>query len=358
MNRSLFMLLSLLLLTVCPGVVLGQETLPIRAAFVRVLEQAEVPAAERGAIASISVKLGDGVEVGQELARLDDSESRVALKLAELDAQIAVQQAASDLAVKVAEAAVREAQLDQKRAALLQEIAEKQAASTAAVLQAQRTQEVRRKALDRALAARKGYRPSVSEAELEQRQLEFDLADQKLIQARIDAEIAALKARVERAAVEQFVTVIHRLSQQAAIEQNRQAIAAIQSQVKARTVDLARIQLEKRQVRSPLRGSVVELLRQRGEWVEAGTPILRVIRLDRLRVEGFVDAARNRSRLVGSEVRISSGDVRLPGVVTHVSPEVDSVNNQVLVHVEFDNAKQLLLPGEPVTAEIVSGVRR
>ena len=56
--------------------------------------------------------------------------------------------------------------------------------------------------------------------------------------------------------------------------------------------DLDRINLlvDRRRITAPLTGMVVQWKRRRGEWVEPGTPVVRIIRVNRLRAEGFVPA--------------------------------------------------------------------
>lgn len=332
----------------------ADEPITVRAAFVRVFEQAEVPAPDRGRIQTLNVRLGQAIQEGAELARLEDSESRVAVEVAKLELAIAARQAKSDLSVQVAETAVREARMDKRRAELSYDIADRQLKGDVTVEQATKTYTVRRNALDRVVAARKGYRPSVSEAELEERQLDHDLSQLELRKAELEQTVAAVKLEMEKAKVEQLEASIERLQHEASVERDKQAVAQTTMQLKTQSLELAKLRLSKRSVRSPLQGEVVGLLRNRGEWVEAGTPIARVMRLDRLRVEGFVPAARGVRRLVGRQARIQlpGSNVIVTGVVTYVSAEVDSVNEQVAIHIEFDNQDLAFRPGESVRAVI------
>ncbi len=52
---------------------------------------------------------------------------------------------------------------------------------------------------------------------------------------------------------------------------------------------VAEYEIQRRQIRSPLDGIIVEVLRRKGEWVNPGDPVLRIVRMDQLRVEGFVN---------------------------------------------------------------------
>src|SRR5690606_9679099 len=66
-------------------------------------------------------------------------------------------------------------------------------------------------------------------------------------------------------------------------------VAQVTCELRQSELKLAELKLERRAIRSPLEGVVVEILRRPGEWVEPGEKIMRLIRMDTLRAEGFVD---------------------------------------------------------------------
>jgi macrolide-specific efflux system membrane fusion protein len=94
---------------------------------------------------------------------------------------------------------------------------------------------------------------------------------------------------------------------------------------------------------------IVELHRRRGEWVQPGDTVARIVRLDKLRVEGFLAAKHARPELVGSKtiVKVTIGDDELefPGEIVFVSPEIDPINSQVRVWADVENADLVLRPG-------------
>ena len=55
-------------------------------------------------------------------------------------------------------------------------------------------------------------------------------------------------------------------------------------------VQAAEANLERRRITAPLDAVVVELSRHEGEWAQVGDPVMRLVRIDRLRVEGFLNA--------------------------------------------------------------------
>jgi biotin carboxyl carrier protein len=56
-------------------------------------------------------------------------------------------------------------------------------------------------------------------------------------------------------------------------------------------LDAACLGLERRKIRSPVKGVVVKVFRHRGEWVKPGDPVYQVIQMDKLRVEGMLPIA-------------------------------------------------------------------
>ncbi|MEN1679698.1 MAG: efflux RND transporter periplasmic adaptor subunit [Planctomycetota bacterium] len=108
--------------------------------------------------------------------------------------------------------------------------------------------------------------------------------------------------------------------------------------------------IESHRIESPLSGVVVEVLRRRGEWVEPGDEVLKVMRLDKLRVEGLIDANQISGDLRGAAARVTvSLGARPPqtvaGRVVFVHPEINPVNNRVRVRAEIANPDLILLPG-------------
>lgn len=72
--------------------------------------------------------------------------------------------------------------------------------------------------------------------------------------------------------------------------QNQLLQDRLQVEVKRNEMYFLENDLKQTVVHSPVRGVVRQLIRQQGEWVRQGEPILVVTRMDRLLVEGFVDA--------------------------------------------------------------------
>ncbi len=131
-------------------------------------------------------------------------------------------------------------------------------------------------------------------------------------------------------------------------------VAAMTANVQEAAVKLAEENIQRRQIASPIDGMVVAVNRHEGEWVSAGEPVVRVVRMDRLRVEGFVSAAEFNPgevdrQSVTVEVELARGrKVTFNGQVVFVSPQIQA-GNKYRVRAEVDNRVEqnqwLLRPG-------------
>lgn len=140
-----------------------------------------------------------------------------------------------------------------------------------------------------------------------------------------------------------------------------QRLAVANAQVRGAEVRAAEENLARRQILSPLDGEIVALLKQAGEWVNPGDAVARIIRMDHLRVEGFLSASEyNPEELAGRPVvieveRAKGQRVQLPGKVVWVNPQVQP-GNKYRVRAEVENRQQngqwLLRPGMTATLTI------
>lgn len=134
-------------------------------------------------------------------------------------------------------------------------------------------------------------------------------------------------------------------------------VAGMETKLTEADVELARNKIEKTNIFSPLTGVVVMVDKKPGEWVEPGETVVKVVRLDRLRLEGFVPASQAGRISIGDSSKVLFeqdwlSNQKLEGKVVFVNPEANPVNSQVEVWVEIDNPDQKLLPGLEATIEI------
>ena len=122
-------------------------------------------------------------------------------------------------------------------------------------------------------------------------------------------------------------------------------VAGLTAKMKKAQLDATDIELVKKKIDAPIQGQVVEVYRHMGEWVQPGDPVLRLVRLDKVRVEGFVFAAEaGRGDVEGKPVQVK---VKLPGEkettlngrVDYVSPLIEGSgrNRQYRIWAEVDN---------------------
>lgn len=117
---------------------------------------------------------------------------------------------------------------------------------------------------------------------------------------------------------------------------------------------LAEADVRLRRVEAPLAGEVAEIYARPGEWVESGAPVVRIVRVDRLRVDGFIKV---RDVLPGDvfgkpvKVVVELADGKrfaFDGAVTFVSPVIDA-GSQYRIWAEVENRQEhgqwLLRPG-------------
>ncbi len=125
-----------------------------------------------------------------------------------------------------------------------------------------------------------------------------------------------------------------------------------------REVDLkeSKFELSKHQLLSPIEGQVSVVNTRAGEWIEAGQTVFRIVRIDRLRVEGWVSVEQAVQIRTGqaAEVTIEIPNreaINKQGKVAFVSLEANPVDRKIRVWVEVDNQDQSLRPG--LRAEVV-----
>ena len=120
-------------------------------------------------------------------------------------------------------------------------------------------------------------------------------------------------------------------------------IALVRRIAKQSELDMAEFEVTKRKVTSPAIGFIEKRIAQIGQWVQAGSPIATLIQMDRLRVEGDIDALRYPGVVEKGTpvvVTVYQGDrsIEVEGKIGFVSMEVD-LNDRNNIWVEIENEK-------------------
>jgi RND family efflux transporter MFP subunit len=208
-----------------------------------------------------------------------------------------------------------EAKLVRNKARFEFDIAKKQAASDVKIRYAKTSLEVATTEERRGLESVGKFSKSVSQSELDQLRLAKEKAALEFEQAGEDQEIARLTARL-----------------------------------KENEVETGTFNVERRQIVSPIAGVVVQIKRHKGEWVQLGESIVRIVRVDHLRAEAFLNSHDVGGELAGRPVSLvvdlpGAPKSEFPGKIVFISPEVNPVNGQFRVWAEIENRDQLLRPG-------------
>lgn len=166
--------------------------------------------------------------------------------------------------------------------------------------------------------------------------------------------VAAVEAERLRLAAEQARIKI-------GVTEFERTVRGIEAVAFAAKAQLAETDLARHRLQAPVAGEVVEIFYRPGEWVEPGKPIVHLVRLDRLRIEGFVrfdtlapGDVLNRS--VRATIAFAGGTTEaFDGVVTFVSPIVQP-GGEYRIWAEVDNRRVgdqwLLRPGLEAELEI------
>lgn len=260
---------------------------------VGLIQNVDVPAEVSGVLVEIPVKLGMQVEHGTLLAKINDSEAQIQLKVANLEHKVALKQANDTINIAFSKASY--------------------AVAKAEVHTANESNNLRKGAF--------------SKSEMRRLYLTKEQSRLRIEKANFDLDVAKLTA-------------------EARIEQ----------------VEAAKMGIEHREIRASfdsqnpgIKGVVVEVFKQVNEWVQPGQPVMRIIRMDRLRVEGSLSGDEyNPEEVDGRPViiefkRARGEKVQLKGRVVFVNPEV-ILGNTYSVRAEVDNQKMenghwLLSPG-------------
>lgn len=126
-------------------------------------------------------------------------------------------------------------------------------------------------------------------------------------------------------------------------------IAQLKTKLVLNDIAMAEDSLKKTTIVSPVDGVVVAIKKHAGEWVEPSQTLVKILKVDRLRIEGSIAASQARRLKIGMpvQVRFAVDWVGEPvaGTITFISPEANPHNLTVQVWAEIANTGQQLLPG-------------
>ncbi|MEM9412041.1 MAG: HlyD family secretion protein, partial [Planctomycetota bacterium] len=140
-----------------------------------------------------------------------------------------------------------------------------------------------------------------------------------------------------------------------------------EAKVEEVAVNAARDSIDRHAIKSPINGIVYEVAKDTGEWVTAGESVIKIARMDRIRISTTVDGNQYRPSQISD--RAVTVTLNLPneklatfeGKVVFVAPN-RSTKNEYIIWAEVDNLLDdnggkhwLLNPGNTVDMKIHLG---
>ena len=186
---------------------------------------------------------------------------------------------------------------------------------------ARKSFDLQQKQLQKSQNAVRQYASSISETEIDRLRLERD-------QAKLSIEVAEMEL----------------------------CRATLTARLRGEERKISEIQLQRREIKSPIDGIVAEVSVQEGESVTSGTPVVRVIGLDKLRVKAFFSSKYALSVKSGQQAKFvflnDDEETNSEAEIVFVSPEVRASEKVFEVWADVDNSSRQLLPGFKGVLEI------
>lgn len=175
--------------------------------------------------------------------------------------------------------------------------ATEQATNQVDIKYAAKAAEVAKAELDTLEAANQGVKGSIAEITIRKAKLQWEKAMLQAEQADMNFKVAGMAAAEARGEMEAAEMVI-----------------------------------DKCRIVSPIDGVVVQKYRHEGEWVRPGDPLMRVIGLSRLKVDGSLHSDKYApSMVIGKPVTVEAdtpgGRVKFEGTIVFASPEIDATGH-------------------------------
>jgi RND family efflux transporter MFP subunit len=252
-------------------------------------DQARVSSEVAGTVRDVLVEIGQEIQVGQELVRLDTTELNLALQRAEsalrqTEAQLGIPPGSSQLPADEQVAAVRTAAANREEA----------------------------------------------RAQLARAQESFN----KGLSSKADFDTVSTRFKVTEAAY------------QAAVENVQALKASLQDRRAA--YDLAKKKVDDAIIRAPIAGAVSERPVQRGEFIRETTPVVTIVRMSPLKLRTAVQEKYanliHPNQVVNFQVEPYPNDM-FTGKIAFISPAVDQASRTFAAEVIVENPGHKLKPG-------------
>jgi membrane fusion protein (multidrug efflux system) len=173
-----------------------------------------------------------------------------------------------------------------------------------------------------------------------------------------DALLASLIDRVEAADVQRFAKVLEQkefaaqgtsnLFRDKVVSEGEAIEKRIDRDIAKLQHEIAKEQLERRKIRSPITGLVVEKKKEAGEAVDANEAVFRLVDISRVYLQVFVDSVQALKLTRNQSVKVrfpEYGDLARTGTIDFIDPRIDGASGLVRVKVLIDNPDRKLIAG-------------
>ncbi|HUO49987.1 MAG TPA: HlyD family efflux transporter periplasmic adaptor subunit [Candidatus Paceibacterota bacterium] len=132
---------------------------------------------------------------------------------------------------------------------------------------------------------------------------------------------------------------------------SQQAVAQAKAnvQVALGALDVAKANLEKTIVRSPISGTIVSLPITQGDFVSSFAQVAQVSNPGALEIDAYVTPDDAKTLQVGGKASIENG---VSGVITSIAPAIDPSTGEILVKIGITSGQSSLTDGDTVTVSL------
>lgn len=170
--------------------------------------------------------------------------------------------------------------------------------------------------------------------------------------------LATLIDRVESAEVDRFAKVLEQKEFAAQGTQNLfrdQVVSEGEAIEKRIERDIAKLQhqialeeLDRRKIRSPIDGIVVEKMKEAGEAVDANEPVFHLVDISRVYLQVFIESTAALKLATGHPVAVTFPEYQTQphqGTIDFIDPRIDGASGLVRVKILIDNPDRKLIAG-------------
>lgn len=173
-----------------------------------------------------------------------------------------------------------------------------------------------------------------------------------------DALLGSLIDRVEAAEVQRFAKVLEQkefaaqgtsnLFRDKVVSEGEAIEKRIDRDIAKLQHDIAKEQLERRKIRSPISGLVVEKKKEAGEAVDLNEAVFRLVDISRVYLQVFIEAAQALKLTHGQAVTVKFPEYHHAShaaTIDFIDPRIDGASGLVRVKVLIDNPDRKLIAG-------------